>query len=588
MLPAQTEAPRGVTYDSLQGEATLTIKSGDPARRERTHKLLSEWHQTNTDSFLHYQDSIVHHEEAYLLTLVGRRGANDLLSRGCETAEIYWNIGREAEAEEMLLRAISRGETDGALAGAAFCRGLLLYLYDGIQDSVRHRALALRNAAYVNTTEDSIPPDLLFSNVNELLYEGLYQESVDAANAAITRFATFPPADRDLLRSIYSLRGDALVKLGQHDAAIRSYERARELIRAIKGPKAGRQYAGGLADAHYQQRDYRLALPHYADYFAYAREEYQISYDLDYLYAGYVASLRGLRRYRAADSLQEIRLANLKNYHGQQVELLTKATAEKFETTRRTNTIATQSIRLGQQEQTQKLTYGILVLAVLGLCGLYFGRRINVRKNGLLAAQNDRNQLLLQEIHHRVKNNLETVSSLLELQSASLTDEHAVAAMRASQSRVYSLGLLHQKLYQGKNLAAIEMKDYFTNLAESLRENYVPDEDISITVAMEPLELDVDTAVPLGLIVNELLTNALKYAFVGAGAGAVEVGLSKVGDKEYRLTVRDDGVGKDFTAGPQGTGFGSRLVGLLARQLDGELREVNDGGLLTELTFGER
>ncbi|NJC28044.1 sensor histidine kinase [Neolewinella antarctica] len=257
----------------------------------------------------------------------------------------------------------------------------------------------------------------------------------------------------------------------------------------------------------------------------------------------------------------------------------------QYETREKDRRIATQDTALTAQRRTQNLTYGILGLAALALVGLFFGLRKNRRKNALLAVQNDRNELLLKEIHHRVKNNLETVSSLLELQSASLTDEHAVSAMRAGQSRVRSMGLLHQKLYQGENLAAIEMKDYFTNLAESLEETYEPDDDILITVAMEPLEMDVDTAVPLGLIVNELLTNALKYAFVGAGAGAVTVGLSRVNTNEYRLTVRDDGVGKDFAAGPQGTGFGSRLVELLTRQIGGALTEVNDGGLRTELRF---
>ncbi len=207
--------------------------------------------------------------------------------------------------------------------------------------------------------------------------------------------------------------------------------------------------------------------------------------------------------------------------------------------------------------------------------------------------KNDQNELLLKEIHHRVKNNLEVVSSLLELQSAGLTDSEARDAMQAGQSRVQSMGLLHQKLYQGENLAAIEMKDYFNQLAESLLESYETGDHIEIAVEMDPLELDVDTAVPLGLIVNELLTNAIKYAFAGtsassaggATAGAVEVSLSKEKGRAYHLMVKDNGQGKDFTASASGTGFGSRLVDLLTRQLGGTLTEENDGGLTTEVHF---
>ncbi|SEQ39585.1 histidine kinase dimerization/phosphoacceptor domain -containing protein [Neolewinella agarilytica] len=203
--------------------------------------------------------------------------------------------------------------------------------------------------------------------------------------------------------------------------------------------------------------------------------------------------------------------------------------------------------------------------------------------------KSDQNELLLKEIHHRVKNNLEVVSSLLELQSAGLTDSEARDAMQAGQSRVQSMGLLHQKLYQGENLAAIEMKGYFGELASSLLESFEAEEKLKVKVDMAPLELDVDTAVPLGLIINELLTNTIKYAYTeqgeGAAAGAVEVKLSKETKKTYRLTVKDNGKGKDFAAGATGTGFGSRLVNLLTRQLGGTLTEENDGGLKTEVLF---
>ncbi len=260
----------------------------------------------------------------------------------------------------------------------------------------------------------------------------------------------------------------------------------------------------------------------------------------------------------------------------------------RYQTQEKEQRIATQESQIATQQLRQNITYGGAGVLALGLIGLLFGLRNNRRKNALLAEQNTRNELLLKEIHHRVKNNLETVSSLLELQSAGLTDEAARDAMQAGQGRVQSMGLLHQKLYQGKNLAAIEMKDYFQNLALGLLDSYDAEDRIKVSVSMQPLELDVDTAVPLGLIVNELLTNTIKYAFEGAAAGAVEVELSKVANKEYLLSVADNGQGKNFDQAPTGTGFGSRLVKMLTSQLRGQLIEVNDGGLRTELRFPER
>ncbi len=130
-----------------------------------------------------------------------------------------------------------------------------------------------------------------------------------------------------------------------------------------------------------------------------------------------------------------------------------------------------------------------------------------------LVARNAENELLLKEIHHRVKNNLEVVSSLLALQSSQIDDANTKEAMLASQNRVHSIGIVHQKLYQGENLGAIEMKDYFINLSESVLESFDAHKRVQVECAMSKLNVDIDTAVPLGLIVNELLTNTVKYAF---------------------------------------------------------------------------
>jgi len=194
----------------------------------------------------------------------------------------------------------------------------------------------------------------------------------------------------------------------------------------------------------------------------------------------------------------------------------------------------------------------------------------------LLAAKNAENELLLKEIHHRVKNNLEVVSSLLALQSAQIDDPNTKDAMLEGQNRVQSIGIVHQKLYQGTNLGAIEMKDYFINLGESILDSFGAEKRVTIDCAMEQLDVDIDTAVPLGLIVNELLTNTLKYAFPEGKNGIVRIKLEKRRDGILQLEVSDNGVGKSGVT--KGTGFGSQLVSLLTQQLSGSMREeVKDG-----------
>ncbi len=202
-----------------------------------------------------------------------------------------------------------------------------------------------------------------------------------------------------------------------------------------------------------------------------------------------------------------------------------------------------------------------------------------------LTVKNAENELLLKEIHHRVKNNLEVVSSLLALQSAKIDDPEIQDAMLASQNRVQSMGILHQKLYQSEHLAFIEMKNYFENLCENILDSYNETDRIRVDIDMKEVELDVDTAVPLGLIVNELFTNALKYAFPAGVKGIIKLSLESLADGNLNLKVSDNGVGKILNALPKGTGFGTQLVDLLTRQIDGKMVQEIQNGTMVSINF---
>ena len=198
-----------------------------------------------------------------------------------------------------------------------------------------------------------------------------------------------------------------------------------------------------------------------------------------------------------------------------------------------------------------------------------------------LVARNAENELLLKEIHHRVKNNLEVVSSLLALQSSQIDDANTKEAMLASQNRVHSIGIVHQKLYQGENLGAIEMKDYFINLSESVLDSFDAHKRVQVECAMSKLNVDIDTAVPLGLIVNELLTNTIKYAFPEGRSGKVQIKLEQAANGNLQMLVSDNGVGKSGKI--TGTGFGGQLISLLTQQLGGVMKEDNTNG--THISF---
>jgi two-component sensor histidine kinase len=205
-----------------------------------------------------------------------------------------------------------------------------------------------------------------------------------------------------------------------------------------------------------------------------------------------------------------------------------------------------------------------------------------------LAAKNAENELLLKEIHHRVKNNLEVISSLLALQSAHIHAPELQAALLASQNRVQSMGILHQKLYQNEQLAIIEMRQYFQHLAANLLDAYNATGQVAVYYLMPELALDADTAVPVGLIVNELVTNSLKYAFPDGQPGRIEVSLVAKGAGRLHLTVADNGVGKAATVVEPGLGFGTQLVALLTRQLDGTLQQDTAQGTRVTIEFARQ
>ena len=231
------------------------------------------------------------------------------------------------------------------------------------------------------------------------------------------------------------------------------------------------------------------------------------------------------------------------------------------------------------------------IAGLLGLLAFVLFRNNQHRRktNQILSEQKEviqlksnQNELLLKEIHHRVKNNLQTISSLLFLQSAHIEDADVKQAVSAGQHRVESMALIHQKLYQRDNLAAIEMKDYLTNLGKSLIDTFSSNPDkIDLTVEMDELELDVDTAVPLGLIANEVITNSLKYAFPNGNSGNIQINMTKEVDEKLELFIKDNGIGNANTE--SGTSFGMQLINLLISQLGGKMESGMDNGYWVRL-----
>lgn len=188
-------------------------------------------------------------------------------------------------------------------------------------------------------------------------------------------------------------------------------------------------------------------------------------------------------------------------------------------------------------------------------------------------------EALLQEIHHRVKNNLQIIASLLSLQAAYIHDARTLVQFQESQDRISSMALIHEMLYQSETLATVDLADYVKSLARILLHTYTARSNVDLEIELAPVAVSIDTAVPVGLMLNELLTNALKYAFPDDRPGRLLVVLSTEPDGMIRLRVEDSGVG----LGPgmqlaQAETLGLRLVRMFAKQLRAEVQMHSEPG----------
>ena len=215
------------------------------------------------------------------------------------------------------------------------------------------------------------------------------------------------------------------------------------------------------------------------------------------------------------------------------------------------------------------------------------GRDITGRKRAEEQLQRslEEKTVLLKEIHHRVKNNMTVVYSLLNLQAQKVTDPTCRAMFDESRNRVMSMALIHEKLYGSKDLAHVDYKEYLKSLVAGIAETYKRD-NVVVSVAMEPLALDVNVGIPCGLIVNELVSNCLKYAFPVGRKGTITVGINNDSAGNNVMTVEDNGVGFPETVDFRNTtSLGLQLVNALSGQINGSIELSKVEGTKFSITF---
>lgn len=228
-----------------------------------------------------------------------------------------------------------------------------------------------------------------------------------------------------------------------------------------------------------------------------------------------------------------------------------------------------------------------LVITAAAAAGFWLSYRNKRKAAAILEQGNKEKEIFLKEIHHRVKNNLQIISSLLYLQFKDYKDEKMIEALHQAQQRIKSMALVHNKLYEKQDVVHVYLKEYINDLAAGiLASNNPGGKQINITVEESgKTSFSLDTSISIGLILNELITNSCKYAFANKNNGNIDISIDQVG-QQYRLKVADDGNGlpADFE---KKNSLGVRLVKNLARQMGGEASFANTSGTLVTILFTE-
>ena len=243
----------------------------------------------------------------------------------------------------------------------------------------------------------------------------------------------------------------------------------------------------------------------------------------------------------------------------------------------------TQEVRLEENKISIILISIALVIVIILVLGY---RRSNKKKqliNELLERENETKKTILQEIHHRIKNNLQVVNSLLRMQASKTKDKDIKAAFKETQSRVVSMAKLHEKMYESGDFKNLNSKEYISHLVKDIVENYTVETEVILKFDIEEVIFDSKIMMPLSLIINEVITNSLKYAFNNQENPTITVKLKQFNASKNELYITDNGIG--YETKKENKGLGTKLIESLTKQISGTIRINTNGGTSVTIAF---
>ena len=416
-----------------------------------------------------------------------------------------------------------------------------------------------------------------------------------AIDFVLNTIRDYPPVSADERFHIANVLGYSYYSLNQLDLCEKYYNRVVLLMDSLPNvPEENDQLFFACLDlANYQMKmghpdlskkyfQKAKTYPFINKLFSSARI-HELQYRIDSSEGNYLKALQEYKLTRIADdSIYNLRKTN--QFAELQIQYETEAKDKNIELLQQKDKVQLSALR--QSNFMKKVTLvGILVMLVITalVYRLYRNKQksnkeINEKNQALEQLVRDKDWLV-KEIHHRVKNNFHIVASLLEIQSSYLKNKEALSAIKESQHRIHSMSIIHQKLYQSDTLSTIHMPEYIYELVEYLRESYGIRENIGFSLQIENIELNHASAITLGLILNEAITNAIKYAFAKVKDGKISISLSHISDSQILLSIADNGRGLpvDFDS-KIGASMGMELLRGLTDDLGGSFSiETNEG-----------
>ncbi len=588
------------TYHAAYYALNKARQEGKAEDIAQAHNIIASYHYFSVRS--NNPDSTYFHDKKTLEYLLQTEEREKIARAYDRVGKDLVSMGRFLQAEEHLFEVVRIYEELEQPINIGKAYASLNYLFRESKDydqalQYGEKSLELFEAHYSDEDELIEPLLGLIHTYPKVGKADLGLEKAQQVVDIITR--KYDGAANIHMANVRAWRGKVYVELEEFDKALADFFYSWNLIKTVvEKEEEADGWKGDIGNVYRLQGKYREAIPYIMASLVHHQERGIQNGELLENKQFWLAEC--YEKINQPDSamlyLNHARLAKIQRL----TEALAAVKSElriKYDSDKKEATISDQQAQIRQQTKVQRLSIGIGGLMILLLGSGFFSYRTNLQKNKQLQILNEdlaitnhqldqrnaQNELLLKEIHHRVKNNLEIVSSLLELQLHQTSDTVAKSVMMESQIRVRSMGILHQKLFRGSNYMAIEMKDYFRNLSENLLDAFNASEKVEVDYHMEPIELDVDTALPIGLIVNEVMTNSLKYAFPGNVNGKINISLISYNDQHLHLSIADDGIGKGYIEKARGSGFGTQLITLLTRQLNGTMEEEIFNG--TRISF---